>query len=65
MVIKGILVLGPALKLKRFSRSIRALIGGLGLYDPGSVISPGFKLRLIPLDPRSPWGPSLKKVRVI
>ena len=62
---KGILVLGPALKLKRFSGSARALIGGLGLYDPGSVISPGFELGSIPLDLENPLGQSPKKVRVI
>ena len=62
MVIKGILVLGLTLKLKWFSRSIRALIGGLSLYNPGSVISPGFKLRSIPLDLENPLGQSPKKV---
>ena len=56
MVIKGILVLGPTLKLKRFSGSTRALIGGLSPYNPGSVISPGFKLRSIPLDLENPLG---------
>ena len=65
MVIREILVLGPALRLKRFSGFARVTIGGLGLYAPGSVISPGFELRSIPLDPRSPRGLSLKKVRVI
>ena len=65
MVIKGILVLGPALKLKRFSGSIRALIGGLGLYNPGSVISPGFELGSIPLDLENPLGQSPEKVLVI
>ena len=65
MVIKGILVLGPALELKRFSGSARALIGGLGLYNPGSVISPGFKLGSIPLDLENPLGRSPEKVRVI
>ena len=62
MVIKGILVLGPALKLKRFSRSARALIRGLSLYNPGSIISPRFKLRSIPLDLENPLGQSPKKV---
>ena len=65
MVIKGIPVLGPALELKRFSGSARALIGGLGLYNPSSVISLGFKLRLFLLGLRNPLGQSLKKVLVI
>ena len=45
MVIREILVLGPALRLKRFSRFARITIRGLGLYAPGSVISPRFKYK--------------------
>ena len=45
MVIREILVLGPALKLKRFSRFIRVTIGRLSLYTPGFVISPRFKYK--------------------
>ena len=62
---KGIPVLGPALELERFSGSARALIGGLGPYDPGSVISPGFELGSIPLDLENPLGRSPEKVLVI
>ena len=65
MVVKGIPVLGPALELKRFSGSAGALVGGLGPYDPGSVVSPGFELGSIPLDLENPLGQSLEKVRVI
>ena len=65
MVVREILVLGPALRLERFSGFARVTIGGLGLYAPGSVISPGFKRKSFLRDPRSPWGPSLKKVLVL
>ena len=51
--------------LKRFSGSARAFIRGLSLYDPGSVISPGFELRSIPLDLENPLGRSPEKVLVI
>ena len=54
MVIREILVLGPALRLKRFSGFTRVTIRGLGLYAPGSVISPRFKRKSFLRDPGSP-----------
>ena len=65
MVIREILVLGPAFKLKRFSGFARVTIGGLSLYTPSSVISPRFKHKSFLRDLRSPRSPSLKKVQVI
>ena len=65
MVIREILVLGPAFRLKRFSGFARVTIRGLGLYTPGSIISPGFKHKSFLRDPGSPRGPSLEKVLVL
>ena len=65
MVIREILVLGPTLRLKRFSGFVRVTIRGLSLYAPGFIISLRFEHKSFLWDLRSPWGPSLKKVLVL